>query len=222
MTENTAQNHNSTCNLACRWSLKTSLINGVGLSPPPFDLCFFFFAKMLKEIVTRHNPSIHMGQIGQSDLPRRSAKSGTEPSTPACACGKSVGATRELAKDLPRETASIRVHLPPGEENGPLEERRSFPCRAAATNSTAWEIHLPPVSMAITTRRHLSSESSSAVHSCSGAHNAVHSSSSRARHPRRGLTPRLPRLFRHKLAQQCSCRPTLRCIEQSCLLPGKL
>ena len=28
-----------TCNLACRWSLKTSVDNEIGPSPPPFDLC---------------------------------------------------------------------------------------------------------------------------------------------------------------------------------------
>ena len=28
-----------TCNPACRWSLRTSVDNGIGPSPPPFDLC---------------------------------------------------------------------------------------------------------------------------------------------------------------------------------------
>ena len=36
----------------------------------------FFFAAKLKEMVTRHNPSIHMGQVGQSDLPEKVCKIG--------------------------------------------------------------------------------------------------------------------------------------------------
>ena len=84
----------------------------------------------------------------------------------ARACGMRVGITRELAKDLQHEMASIRVHFRRQARNADRWKvgGASRPRAAAqiSTNSTASGLHRPPVSKATTTRRHLSPESSSA------------------------------------------------------------
>ena len=73
----------------------------------------------------RHN----LRSLAAHTSPRRSAKSGTDPSMPARASGTNDCATREFAKDLPQEMESIRDHLKsPTEERGPLKGGCGVPC----------------------------------------------------------------------------------------------
>ena len=141
---------------------------------------------MLKEIVTRHNPSAHMGPIGQSDLPEKVCKIGhgtvntRERMWQERGCHKRVG-----ERPCARNGEHSRPPPSPSEENGPLEERRRFPCSSCRQIIHELDGFGTPSSAAPVARKQLG-VLPFLIHSCSGAHNAVHSSSSRARHPRRG------------------------------------
>ena len=122
-------------------------------------------AEMLREIITRHNPSIHMGQIGQSDLPEEVCKIGHGTVNTRERMWQERGCHKRVREDLAHETASIRIHLRRQARKTYRWRRGASRARAAAklsTNSTASELYLPPVSMAITTKRHLSPKSNSA------------------------------------------------------------
>ena len=67
-------------------------------------------------------------QLAAHSSPRRSAKSGTDLSMPARACGTIDCATREFAKDLPRDGEHSRPPPSPTKERRPLKGGWGVPC----------------------------------------------------------------------------------------------
>ena len=95
----------------------------------------------------------------------RSAKSGAQPSAPPRACIAVGNATNELAKDRAQDTESNRDHrlrhANAAEWNMVCGASRALATAKLSMNWRASSLHLPPVSRATTTRRHLSHRKSS-------------------------------------------------------------